>query len=110
LVLLEKAVLTNNIGLTPPLLKMIHCLTNLQYLDLSCNALASVSRKFSLAKLTVLVLHGNQIRGLAPYCFAGLRALTTLDLSDNMIQGEHLENLQGTVFIADGSMGTCSLT
>jgi Leucine-rich repeat (LRR) protein len=89
---------------------MIHCLTNLQYLDLSCNALASVRLKFSLAKLTVLVLRGNQIRALAPYGFAGLRALTTLDLSDNMIQGKHLGNLQGTVFFADGSMGAYSLT
>jgi Ran GTPase-activating protein (RanGAP) involved in mRNA processing and transport len=109
LALLEKANLTNNIGLTPPLLDTIHHMTNLQHLDLSNNALPMV-RYFYLKKLTFLALRGNQIRTLGPRLFDGLPALTTLDLGDNMITKVGPKALQGTIFFADGLMGVCSLT
>ncbi len=97
LTLLEKAILTNNLGLTPPLCNTIKHMTNLQHLDLSNNALAMVS-KYSLEKLTVLALRGNQIRTLESQGFAGLPALTILDLSDNMISEVDSEALEGTIF------------
>lgn len=97
LTLLEKASITDNLGLTPPLLKLIQHMTNLHHLDLSNNALAMV-RKYSLQKLTMLALHSNHIRTLEARGFAGLPALTALDLSDNMISEVHSEALEGALF------------
>jgi hypothetical protein len=93
----EKAVITHNTGLTPPLLDDLRCMVNLTSLDLSNNGLSSTSATHGLRRLRWLNLSGNHIRELEPNGFAGLSELISLNLSNNAITNINERAFQGAM-------------